>query len=58
MFPKCRGPRISIGARWAKAPALPFEGDTMDLVYIGLTVLFFALSFGFVALCDRLGGER
>ena len=30
----------------------------MDVVYLGLTVLFFALSFGFVALCDRLGGER
>src|SRR5688572_5255176 len=30
----------------------------MDIVYVGLTALFFALSFGFVALCDRLGGER
>ena len=24
----------------------------------GLTALFFALSWGFVALCERLGGER
>jgi hypothetical protein len=27
---------------------------TMDAVYLGLTVLFFALSLGLVELCDRL----
>jgi len=26
----------------------------MDVVAIGLTVAFFALTFAFVALCDRL----
>jgi len=26
----------------------------MDVVSIGLTVVFFALSVGFVGLCDRL----
>ena len=28
----------------------------MDLVYAGLTVLFFALAAAYVAGCDRLGG--
>jgi hypothetical protein len=30
----------------------------MDLVYVGLTLLFFALSWGLIELCDRLLGER
>jgi len=31
----------------------------MDLVYVGLAVAFFALSFGLLALCERLvGGAR
>ena len=30
----------------------------MDLVYGGVTVCFFALSWAFVLLCSRLGGER
>lgn len=31
----------------------------MDFVFLGLTLLFFALSWGFVQLCDRLeGGDR
>jgi hypothetical protein len=25
-----------------------------DLLYLGLTVLFFALTYGFVAVCERL----
>jgi hypothetical protein len=25
-----------------------------DLIYLALTVLFFVLSVGFIALCDRL----
>jgi hypothetical protein len=25
-----------------------------DLIYVGLTILFFALSYGFIMLCDRL----
>jgi hypothetical protein len=25
-----------------------------DLIYIGLTVLFLALSYGFIVLCERL----
>ncbi len=28
----------------------------MDIVYLVITVLFFAVSFGFVLLCDRLYG--
>jgi hypothetical protein len=31
----------------------------MDLVYVALAVAFFALSFGLLALCERLmGGAR
>ena len=31
----------------------------MDLVYLGVTVLFFALTWGLVRLCGALqGGER
>ncbi len=25
-----------------------------DLIYVGLTILFLALSYGFIALCDRM----
>ncbi len=25
-----------------------------DLLYVGLTILFLALSYGFIALCERL----
>jgi hypothetical protein len=25
-----------------------------DLLYLGLTVLFFALTYGFIAVCERL----
>ncbi len=25
-----------------------------DLLYVGLTVLFLALSYGFIVICDRL----
>lgn len=25
-----------------------------DLIYVGLTILFLALSYGFIALCERL----
>ena len=28
----------------------------MDLVYVGITVLFFAAAVAYVAGCDRLGG--
>jgi len=31
--------------------------ELVDIVYLGLTVLFFVVSFGFVALCQRLRGE-
>jgi hypothetical protein len=37
----------------AAAPPDP-EGSPMDLVSLGLVVAFFALSWGFVKLCDRL----
>jgi hypothetical protein len=26
----------------------------MDVVYIGLTLVFFALSYGLIVVCDRL----
>jgi hypothetical protein len=29
----------------------------MDLLYIGITILFFALALTYVAGCDRLGGD-
>ena len=30
----------------------------MDIVYLGIVILLFALSFGLIAVCDRLlGGE-
>ncbi len=25
-----------------------------DLIYLGLTILFMALSYGFIALCERM----
>ncbi len=30
----------------------------MDGVFLGLTVAFFALSFGLLALCDNLSGGK
>ena len=29
-----------------------------DLLYIGLTVLFFALTYGFIVVCERLMEEK
>lgn len=29
-------------------------GGTMDLLYVGVTLIFFALSWGLLALCERL----
>ena len=29
-----------------------------DLIYIGLTVLFLALSYGFIVLCKRMMEEK
>jgi hypothetical protein len=29
-----------------------------DLIYIGLTVLFFLLSYGFIVVCERLMEEK
>ena len=35
------------------------NGDSMnDLIYIGLTVLFFALTYGFIVVCERLMEEK
>ncbi len=28
-----------------------------DLIYIGLTLLFFALTYGFIVVCERLMAE-
>jgi hypothetical protein len=33
---------------------LPEERNEMDLVYIGLALGFFALSWGFIVACERL----
>lgn len=30
----------------------------MDLVYIATVILFFALTWGLLKLCDKLGGAR
>jgi hypothetical protein len=29
-----------------------------DLLYLGLTVLFFALTYGFVVVCERLMEDK
>jgi hypothetical protein len=29
-----------------------------DFIYIGLTILFFALTYGFVIVCERLMEEK
>jgi hypothetical protein len=29
-----------------------------DLLYLGLTVLFFALTYGLIAVCERLMEDR
>lgn len=29
-----------------------------DLIYIGLTLLFFALTYGFIVVCERLMEEH
>lgn len=29
-----------------------------DLIYVGLTILFFALSYGLIVLCERMMGEK
>jgi len=29
-----------------------------DLLYLGLTILFFALTYGFIVVCDRLMEEN
>jgi hypothetical protein len=29
-----------------------------DLLYVGLTLLFFALSYGFIVICERLMEDK
>ena len=29
-----------------------------DVIYVGLTILFLALSYGFIVLCERLMEEK
>lgn len=29
-----------------------------DLIYIGLTLLFFALTYGFIRVCERLMDDK
>jgi hypothetical protein len=29
-----------------------------DLIYIGLTLLFFALTYGFIKVCERLMDDK
>lgn len=29
-----------------------------DLIYIGLTILFFVLTYGFITVCERLMEEK
>ena len=29
-----------------------------DLLYIGLTILFFALTYGFIVVCERLMEDK
>jgi hypothetical protein len=37
---------------WRRARCL--EALMLDVVFLGLTLLFFAISIGYVAVCDRL----
>jgi len=34
------------------------EAHMNDLIYIGLTVMFFALTFGLIKVCERLMEEK
>ena len=35
------------------------EGENMaDLVYIGITLLFFALTYGLIVVCERLMEDK
>jgi hypothetical protein len=56
---RCRGARIAHARRALfsgirVAPALTIGGNPMDLVYLGLTAGFFAVSLALVELFDRL----
>jgi hypothetical protein len=37
---------------------LEMEAQMNDLIYIGLTVLFFALTYGLIAVCERLMEDK
>jgi hypothetical protein len=34
------------------------EAEMNDLLYLGLTVLFFALTYGFIVVCERLMEDK
>jgi hypothetical protein len=34
------------------------EAVMNDLIYIGLTLLFFALTYGFIVVCERLMDDK
>jgi hypothetical protein len=34
------------------------EADMNDVIYIGLTVLFFALTYGLIVVCERLMEDK
>jgi hypothetical protein len=35
------------------------RGDAMsDLIFVGLTILFFALTYGFIVVCERLMEDK
>jgi hypothetical protein len=35
-----------------------YGGKMSDLIYLGLTVLFFLLTLGFIVVCERLMEEK
>ena len=37
---------------------IALEAQMNDLIYIGLTILFFALTVGLIAVCERLMEEK
>ena len=39
-------------------PGKTIFGGVMDIVYIGLTLIFLALSWAFIVLCDRLMEDK
>ena len=38
--------------------AICLEAQMYDLLYLGLTLLFFALTYGFIVVCEKLMEDK